>query len=169
MKKRFIKKILLWSLLVCSIVMFFFKACGDESRLYYLPQAKLYIKLHRGFYNDTVDIYISKNKNGPFDERHDYLKTVGKLPTIIVINTEANNKLILTGDNYGILQVNNNSYKFERTELKMTDTIFCSPQIKSEPEVLKTPYLCISITEYMEGISVKEPGKGYFDKIDECR
>ncbi len=163
------KKIFFVTLSLSFCLLLFFKACRVEEKLYYISEARMYIKLQRNSLDKYATIYFSHNPNGPFSEQYDYLLVLANIPTNIIVNSYENDKLIIPSDEIGIVNIHQRLFSIQRLKSELSDTTIYKKRIGTEPRIIKSPYYGITITENIEYMSKKRPGEDFFTKIKELK
>lgn len=154
--------------LIGVVILFIFSIQTSVEKLYYISDAKIYIKIKRERSSDTVNIYLTKNEKAHFEGNEDCIKTMQNFPITLILDGSNPNKIILPSYcKDGICKIHRNKFEIVCSKDEYTDTMFYKPMKEYGIHILKDPFLGIAISEYIENVYVVFSGDSFLTKIDE--
>jgi len=165
------RKIIIMTLVFFSFLLFlkyFVFAPSSVDKLYYISNAKIYVKLHREATSDTVNIYLTRNKYAHFFGREDCIKINQNFPITLILDGSNFKKIrIPSYCRDGIGEIYSNEFEIECSKDEYTDTLFYKPMQVDGIHILKKTFFGIAISEYVESTFITLPGDSTLTKINE--
>ncbi len=139
-----------------------FMSCSDV-QTYYIPEAKLYIRLEDNLYSTQGIIYLSKTDNS----WKDWIQVQRNTDTNLIIDLKDLNTIYISW----------NSYKVETKKATVFNIISCDKDSDEHffkeaitgPRILRDGFICISIGESLDVAWVKTANEDHLKKIQEYK